>query len=647
MAKPAARILFLEAVLLASGTAILARSFWLQVVHYNVWADKAANSRETDRDVPARRGRIYDRNGKPLAVSHEQYRLHITLDQVRDPVAVKATVFRELKVPKARVDEEFAKPYPYFYGPFGAEQVESLRGLRGVRFGVIYTRQYPMKSLADRVLGRFAEDSGVGIEGMERALDALLQGRAGREHFLKDNKGNRIPAPGATFQEAVAGQDVRLTIDADLQGIAEGALHHAVSENKARGGDIVIVAVHTGEVLAAASLRTDTATGKIVSTSSAIVEPNQPGSTSKIFTVAAMLRFGSDTTPVDGEGGHWLMPVGAGTLRTIDDVHRLHGPVTVGMAVKFSSNIAMSKFSVKLRSEQQFEAIRDFGFGTSPGLGFPGESPGTLYLPSTWVNPLLSQPSLAMGYEWAASALQIALGYAAIANRGVLMAPTLVREVRDEGGVVTWRSRPDTVRRAVPDSVAGHLMAYLHLTEDSGGTGAEGQLDRIRYPGKTGTAKIKTGGYRASFVGIFPEQQPQVVVYVMIDRPSAGEITGGKVAAPVVRHVLQQALLSTRSPLDRTWLTERSTSLAGAVVRPESVSVRRVAIPVVQPGAPAALVAIPSLAGLPARQAILALERAGFQVRLIGRASVRATVPMAGDSLPRGAVVTIHADSLP
>lgn len=648
MAKPAARIVFLEAVLLLGGAVVVGRSFWLQVVHHKTWALKAASSRETDRDMPARRGRLYDRNGQPLAVSHEQYRVKISLNRVRDTTALRALVLNLPKLSRARVDEQFAKPYPNFQGPFGAEDIEPIRGVRGVRLERLYSRQYPMKSLADRILGRLARDSVVGIEGLERVLDTLLQGQAGREHFLLDSKGNLLPAPGATVVDPVAGHDVTLTIDADMQGIAEGALDQAVKDNKARGGDVVVVDVHTGEIYAIASLRRDTIGGSMVSTTSAIVEPFSPGSTSKLFTVAAMLRFGSDTTPVDGENGHWMMDYGRPKLRAINDVSHLHGPVTVGMAVKFSSNVAMSKFSLKLKSEQQYEAIRDFGFGTSPGLGFPAEAPGRLVRPP-WINWRLTQPSLAMGYEWTASALQLAMGFAAIANHGTLMTPSLIREVRDENGVVTWRHRPDTVRQAVPDSIARHMMEYLSMTEGNGGTGAKAQLDGIKVPGKTGTAEVVEGhpeaGYRTSFVGIFPEQSPQIVVYVMVDRPNNGLNHGGDVAAPVVKQFLLQALASTRSPLDRTLLTQATAPRTVQVPDLDSTPVRRVAFPVGAAHGGAVLAVVPSVAGQSLRGAVALLERAGFQARVVGRARVTGTTPSAGDSLPRGTVVTVRADS--
>jgi cell division protein FtsI (penicillin-binding protein 3) len=650
MAKLAARIIFLEAVLLVAAGAVLARSFWLQVVHHKAWIDKAANRREQDRDLLARRGRIYDRNGQPLAVSQEQYHIQVSLNQVKDTAALQAKLIAIRGIPQAKVTDQFRDDFPYFYGPFRAEEVQPLRGVNGVHLEVLYNRVYPMQSLADRILGRLNETRDAGIEGMEKALDTLLRGEPGRMHYFRDARGKLIPAPGPALAEPVAGHDVQLTLDNDLQGIAEGALRDGIKVNDAFGGDIVVIDVHTGELLAVASIRTDTTAHPhaLVSTSSAIVEPNEPGSTSKLFSVASILRNGSDTTPVDGENGLWMQPIVHAPLRRIEDVHKLHGPVTLGMTVKYSSNIAITKFSSKLTPEQQYDAIRDFGFGTSPGLGFPGEAPGLLYRPALWVNRALSLGSLAMGYEWEASAVQIAAGYAAIANDGVLMAPTLLREVRDEHGVVTWRHHPDTVRRAVPDSIARHLNEYLTMTEGDGGTGSKAQLDRFPVPGKTGTAKVLSGGYRASFAGLFPADHPQVVVYVMIDRPHGGKFYGGDVAAPVVKRLLQQALLAPTSPLDRHWLAEAIAPAAATALAATSgpVLVTRVALPVVRPATAAASTAIPVVAGQTVREAVVTLQRAGFEVRLAGHARVRNTTPSAGDSLPRGATVTIVADSL-
>lgn len=647
MAKPAARIVFLEVVLALGGVGILARSVLLQVVQHATWQAKLRERREVDDTILARRGQIFDRNGDLLASSQEQYHLTVALNEVRDTAKLASDIERRLGVPRARVASEFRQGYPYFYGPFTADEVRPLRSTHGTYFPVVYRRVYPMQSVADHILGRLDPAGTHGVEGIEKALDGLLQGRPGREHFLIDSRGTRLESPGPPLVEPVPGHDVYLTIDRGLQAVSEGVLRDAIAESGARGGDLVIEDVRSGELLAVASFRTDSVTGKLMSTSSALVEPNQPGSTSKLFTVAAMLRYGADTTPVNGEDGLWMMPIGRGKPRRIADVDHLHGPVTLGETVKYSSNIAISKFSLRLTPEQQYQTIRDFGFGSPPGLGFPGEAPGLLRRPSLWANRLLTQPSLGQGYEWEATATQLAMGYGAIANRGVLMAPALVREVRDDRGRVLWQHVPDTVRRAIPDSIARHLMQYLMEVTDSGGTGSKAQLDFYKIAGKTGTAVVSPGVYRASFVGIFSADNPQAVVYVMIDRPSKGKY-GGEVAAPVVPEVLKQALALQRSPFDRSSLT--ATIPAPPETPPAAaatLAMHRVALPIppARPGTQPA--PVPDVAGTSVRQAVLVLEKAGFAVRLVGTAVARHTAPVAGDTLARGATVTLYADSMP
>ncbi len=278
--------------------------------------------------------------------------------------------------------------------------------------------------------------------------------------------------------------------------------------------------------------------------------------------------------------------------------------------------------------------------------------------PATWANPLYSQPSLAMGYEWMTSAVQLADGYVAIADGGQLLEPALVHAVRDGAGAVTWQHHTEVLRQAISPAVAAQLVAYLGLVTDSGGTGTEAQLDRYKVYGKTGTAEIRnattyhTGHYRASFAGMFPGNAPRWVIYVMLDRPRGVESYGGKVAAPVVRSILQQALALEHPPFD---LGRPAVSLASSGAVPEPTPMRPAALPVdevaypLQPSAatPAAHRAVPTLANVPVREATLALHELGFQVRLVGRGRVRRTDPVAGDSLPKGAIVTIVADTLP
>lgn len=658
MAKPATRIAALQALLVLAGAGLFGRAFYVQVVQHGAWARKAEQLRTESDSVPARRGSIRDRFGAVLAVTQEAYRITIAPDQLEHRERVIALLERLPGLSRERVAKAFTKPYPNFYDEFSAEDVEALRTERGVHLTPVRQRAYPLNAVAKPLLGGL-DDQGRATAGLERVLDTLLTGVPGQVRYVRDSRGTRVDVPSSQLRAPVPGADVHLTLDAELQGIAEAELRRAVDGFQARGGDVVILQIATGEILAAASIRTDSARGQLRATPAVLVESYEPGSTAKIFTAAAMLAYGADTGAVSGEGGAWEMPYATGKTRHIEDVHRVDGMMTLGGAIQVSSNIAMSKYSVRLRPEQQFTVLRDFGFGTGPAIGFPGEDAGWLRRPALWENDILSQASLGQGYEFRTTAIQMAAAYGAIANGGRLLAPTLVRAVQPAGAIdPTWTASPAVLRQAIPDSVARTLVRYLALATDSAGTGQLAQLDRFTVVGKTGTAKILVdgrytmGSYRASFAGLFPGDAPQWVVYVMIDRPRGAAYYGGLVAAPMVRTMLQQALATRQSALDRGRLDavvrRAPTPDATPVGAGSGAPLRRVAWPLpAAPATPPAAIPVPALAGVSLREGIRDLHRLGFVVRIVGRpvGLIRATAPAAGDSLRAGASITIYADS--
>lgn len=651
MAKPANRIAFLQAILGLGAAAVLVRAFNLQVRQHEAWAARAEARDVQTETITPRRGSIHDRDGVALAATFESYRITVSVNELRDPEGDRRRIGEALEIAPAELRRRFRSEHPYFHGPYDAAQVHPIRNLRGVHLLPVHGRDHVMGGLARALLGRTDRESGRGLDGIEASLDSLLAGTPGVERVLRDGRGRLVPIPGGTVVEPVPGHDVLLTIDHELQGIAEGALRRGIEEYQAQGGDVVIVDVRTGEVLAIASYRTPDGGDHPVATTSALVEPNEPGSTAKIFTAAALLLAGADTTPVSGEGGTWQMSVAANRQRSIIDTHAEDGDLSLGQAIQVSSNIAMSKFAIRLDAAAQFRMLRGFGFGTQPGTGFPAESPGLLPLPATRANLLYTQPSWAMGYELTVSGLQMAMAYAAIANGGLLLQPTLLREVRHHPtGAVRWRHTADTVRRVVDTATAAHLMEYLRMATDSGGTGEGAQLEGWRVLGKTGTAKLRDAAgnyvreYRASFAGLFPGDDPRFVLYVAIERPGGAQIYGGAVAAPIVRTILLQALALPDSPLEpgreplprRTLPEPRPAEAAGPV--------RRLAFPLSRDSvqSPAA-VHVPDLRGWPLRDGVHALHRRGLAIRLVGRGRIARTEPAAGDSVPAGSTITVHA----
>src|SRR5207247_6287917 len=227
--------------------------------------------------------------------------------------------------------------------------------------------------------------------------------------------------------------------------------------------------------------------------------------------------------------------------------------------IRVSSNIALVKFARLLEPGEQYGVLRDFGFGAPTGVEFPSEATGRLRPPAQWTRP--SAASLAIGYELSVTPLQLAAAYGAIANDGVLLEPTLLKEIRSPAGDVLYRHRPAPVRRVVTADVARRLRELLHGAAQRG-TGEEGTLATFQIAAKTGTARRVVGGryapgeYTASFAALFPADHPQLVVVVKIDNPRKGSYFAAHTAAPVTRAMLQQALAARQVALDRASLTD-------------------------------------------------------------------------------------------
>ncbi len=650
MARVQARIGLIQVVLTVSLLLVVARAAQVQLVRGGDYAAEAARSRTELRTLEARRGTLFDRGGLSMAITQESYRVGIAPNEVEERTALLRVASRQLDVPAATLKRDFArKPYLYFYGPFTATDVEPLRPFKGVHIEGVFLRVYPSQRLAGRVIGR-VDAEGASASGLERALDPLVTGTSGEEVVLKDRRGRRYESPGRLRRDPIPGNDVVLTIDAELQDIAEQALAETVAEFDAQGGDVVFLDPRTGEILAVASQKN----GK--PDLMAFTEPFEPGSTAKLFTAAALLSHArvDSTERVSNEGGLWKMPLPNGRVREIEDVHAQPGDLTLAQAIEVSSNVVLVKFSDRLTPAEQYQQLRDFGFGSPTGVELPSESRGVVHRPEQW-QAEYSRASVAMGYYFEVTALQLAAAYAAIANDGVLLTPTLVREVRAPDGTVLYRHQPEPVRRVVSPEVARQLREFLREASGRGGTGGRAQVGAYGVLGKTGTARRVRNGkyvdeYVASFAAMFPADDPQLVVVVKIDAPSIGGIYGGDVAAPVVRTMLEQALASKRVSFDRArMLGGQPTPVAASsprAARPGAPTPSRVVMP--WPAVPASAdtgsAVVPPVVGLSVRAASAALHRRGFEVAAPGSGVVRASNPAPGASAAAGTTVRLQVE---
>ena len=666
------RIAVVHFVLGAFAAAIIARAAHVQVWQGKQWRARATRQQVAASSIPAPRGTVLDASGLPLAESRERVTLGIATREVRNlkdlarelkRVGVTASWLARLSDPKRKwVD------LPGTYPPADVEKVLAMRGVHAKPVG---DRVYAVTGGIQRIIGH-ANGKGEGLDGIELTLDSLLRGTKGTVSLLKDGRGRRIESPDETSSEPLPGHTVTLTINASLQSISDQALGTAVSRMSADGGDILVLDPRSGEILAMASRRPN----PLSNAATAIIEPYQPGSTLKPFTAAAVLARGKARIDEVIETYNGVYRTFG---RTVHDVH-VAPRLSLEDVIRFSSNVGIVRFAERLTPREQYESLRDFGFGTPTGVPYPMEAPGMLREPRSWTKQ--SSASLAMGYEMSVTPLQLALAYASIANGGELLEPVLVKEVRDIDGKAVYTSQRRVVRRVLTPHLAAQMRRLLTGVVDSG-TATDAELSTFAVGGKSGTVRGMAGGryvlgsYTASFVGLFPAENPQYVILVKLDNPK-GTYYGGKTAAPVSKVVLEAAIAARDAALDRSALTRRRTEPVFAsrdsepkpgadTPRARQISIASGAIEEVaddstpDPGEstnvpfimnlterqPAPVVAvrvrpIPDVRGLPLRTAVHTLHVSGFKVQLASGRS--GTAPEAGTPLRTGSMVRLFRE---
>lgn len=644
----------------------------VQLLQRRTWTADAQRQQTAPRAVPAPRGDILDARGELLAQSRETVRLAVAPPAVRDRAALQRAL-RRGGVPPEWVHRatDGSRRWVAIPGHFLAADVAAATAMRGVYATPEVVRSYVVGSGTRRIVGR-VDTEGRPLDGLELSLDSLLRGSPGRTTLLRDGRGRRVESPGADGRPATPGNTVVLTINQELQEIAERALEDAVQRMEAEGGDVVVLDPVEGEILALASVRADPRS----TSATAFLEPYEPGSTIKPFIAAALLQRGRarETDVVPTFGGRWTV-----NGRTLTDEHPA-AQFSLADVLRFSSNIGIVQFAQRLTAREQFETLRDFGFGSPTGVPYPVEAAGTLREPARW--SAQSATSLAMGYEIAVTPLQLACAYVALANDGRLLEPALVKEVRAPDGRVLYRHTPRVVRRVLSPDVAQRVRRMLLGVVEEGGTARSADLVSFSLAGKTGTARRTVNGRYAAaqhiptFVGLFPGDNPQFVILVKIDNPR-GAYYGGLTAAPVTKAVLEAALASRDAALDRVTLAasrhdrpvdslpEASAVLPSLPAREAATPAARAALQRARRGAendstgvtPFVAVlpvtgavqaltlptrVVPDVRGLTLRQAAHALHAAGFRVRLLP-APFGTTIPAAGATAAAGTVVALGA----
>ncbi|MFD4374928.1 peptidoglycan D,D-transpeptidase FtsI family protein [Streptomyces sp. NPDC058527] len=558
------------------------RLLQVQAVDASAYAAKADKYRFQEYTLSAERGEITDRNGIALATSVDAY--DITADpklftpeesKVRDapeqaaallaPILGRepADLAEKLRTPKSRYTLLARKQTPQVWNQIKdlkkvyAQKAQATGGtgvnlLGGVLSEPSTKRVYPNGGLGAGILG-YVNAEGRGAGGVESMLDPELAGRDGKIRFTASG-GRQVPTAGSQGTPAVPGSDIELTIDRDIQWAAQQAISEQVEKSRADRGYVIVQDTRTGEVLAMANAPgfdpNDLSAADAADMGNAsLQDAYEPGSTSKVMSMAAVLEEGKATPDT-----HVTVPnrLHRGDRLFKDDIDHKTWYLTLNGVLAKSSNIGTILATGQLGKDQAESNrildgyLRRFGIGSPTGLGFPGETPGILAKPEDWSTS--QQYTIPFGQGLSVNALQAASVYSTIANGGVRIEPTLVRGTKGPDGRFTPAAAPEQ-NRVVSEKTAKTLAQMLEsVVDDREGTGTRAAIPGYRVAGKTGTANRvdpelgRYKGYTASFAGFAPADEPRVTVYCAIQNPTKGSYFGGQICGPIYKKVMEFAL---------------------------------------------------------------------------------------------------------
>ncbi|MBW2738659.1 MAG: penicillin-binding protein 2 [Deltaproteobacteria bacterium] len=532
-----------------------AKAFYLQVFCSSWLSRKAANQYEKSLVFHGKRGTIYDTNHREMALSIDVASIVAYPTDIEDPAATGAlnkTLGIGLNSLKQRLTSD--RSFVWIKRKVTPKEVKEVKALdlKGIDFIREHERFYPNKTLAAQVLG-FSGIDGHGLEGIEYYYDSYLKGSTRSFTVLKDAFKRRFDAKKNVMPDC-SGNNLILTIDDNIQYLAERALEEATVKFNAKSGMAIVMSPKTGAILAVAHYPffNPNSFGEFdrdLWRNRSITDPFEPGSTMKIFSACAAIEFGgcSQNTIFFCENGKYRIG-----KNVVHDTHP-HGWLSLQNIIKFSSNIGSIKVGERIGPEYLYKTFRGFGFGEKTGIDCPGETSGGLSHYNRWAK--IDAGAIAFGQGVAVSALQLITAASAIANDGVLMAPYIVQAITDQNGRLIKSTNPRKVRRVVSLETARTVKKIMASVTTEGGTGVNAALEGYSVCGKTGTAqKIDEKGtysdekYIASFLGFIPAENPEITVLVVIDEPQ-GKHFGSIVAAPAFKKIAYETVNYMNIPL--------------------------------------------------------------------------------------------------
>ena len=490
------------------------------------------------------RGSIVDRNGKPLAVQANFYNVGVSPKQIPDKKQFAKDVSQVLQIPESKINSKIdlnsEKNYVSLKRKISEDDYRILKDITDdnqysfVRYDKIPGRIYPEKSLASQLIGYMGND-GIGLSGIEYSMQSVLQ---------------PIPDDELNYQH---GKNVFLTIDANLQYKLEKLSHEAMEKTQCESFMLIACEAKTGEILSYISLPSSDlnnySDSKIQETiDRPAISAFEPGSVFKIFTVASIYDHGilksGDTFLCDGVYEKKFK--GGETIRIKCLEH--HGRLTAREALKYSCNDVIGQISDKISDEQFIQDLKNFGFGSKTGIELPGETSGLLKEAgsSRWSGR--TKPTIAIGQEISVSALQMVQAATALANDGYPVQLSVIKKITNKDGSIESEHIPQKKERILKKSTTDYILSCMETTATTG-TGSRANIKDITIGVKTGTAQMadqKSGGYSdtdflSNCMAIFPIDNPQVILYIVIQK-AQGEYLAGRIVAPLIKDTADEII---------------------------------------------------------------------------------------------------------
>ena len=578
--------------------------------------------------IITKRGNIYDRNKRILAVQTTLYNLSANKDLIRDEVECAKIISNIIGISEDKIINKIRKAssnFVYIKKRISENEKDALlsaidlNDLEGLSVDPIFNRTYPENTLASTVVG-FLGDDGLGLTGVEYSLQKVLS-----------------PPPTSENYDGV-GYDVYLSIDANIQYIMEKVASNVMQETNCEGLMFLAVEGKTGEVLGyvsapSASLSNFTSSKQEERFDRPANFIYEPGSVFKIFSIASFLELG---VTYDGDeytcDGHFDFE----NTRRGTKVHpitclRRHGIVTPRDIIRLSCNDGIAQIADKTDNSAFYQMLVSFGFGTQTGINLPGETKGILNLPKYW--SVRSKHTIAMGQEIGVSALQIAQAATAITNGGRLLKLSLISKVEDKDGDVVYSHSPNVLRRVISKANANLVLDYMHSASKQGGTGWRASINGVPIAVKTGTAQManKDGaGYSdtdfvASCIGIFPSDDPKIILYLACVRP-VGKTYGEVIAAPAISQVANEIIDYLGMSRENASTVEHSGKI---VITPQEENVQIKDI-------------MPNLIGKSKKQLLNVLKEKKYKIILNGDGYIYQQKPQSGTHLKEGQEIELY-----